>query len=125
MTGTAAVDWMIGIVVALAGAFGVWAGAKKSLADARALKAPPPTPYDSLANRVTTLEQSDAAKKITIDQQGDEIGALRAQVLRLAGVLTREVRAVLTWHDAGGPPPPPDREVAVIRSVINELNDDR
>lgn len=115
MTGAPLVDWIIGAVAAVAGIFGVFAGGRKALADARSLKTPA-TPYEALANRVTKLEESDAEKSV-------ELSVLRAQVRRLAGVLTREVHTLITWHESGSKPPPPDREVTVIKDVIHELAD--
>lgn len=117
MTGVAVLDWILGSVTALLGAYGVWAGGRKALADARATKKPPPTPYEALANRVSVLETSDAEKSW-------ELSRLRSQVRRLAGVLTREVQAVLNWHDDGANPPPPDVEVERIRSVIRDISHD-
>lgn len=117
MTGYPIVDGILAAVTALLGAYGVWAGGRKALADARALKAPPPTPYEALANRVSALETSDAEK-------GRELSRLRQQLRRLAGVMTREVAAVVRWHDDGQHHPPPDREVTVIRAVIRELEHD-
>jgi len=116
MTGVALLDWAIGSLVALTGAFGVWAGARKTLADARATKQPA-TAYEALERRVIALETADADK-------GHEISRLRNQVRRLAGVLTREVQAVLNWHDEGAHPPPPDVEVDRIRSVIRDIAHD-
>lgn len=116
MTGVALVDWIVGIIVALAGAGGVWAGARKTLADARATKQPA-TAYEALERRVIALESADAEKSW-------ELSRLRSQVRRLAGILTREVQTVLNWHDDGAHPPPPEVEVDRIRSVIHEINHD-
>lgn len=116
MTGIDLLDWAVGALVALAGAFGVWAGARKTLADARATKQPA-TAYEALERRVIALETSDAEKSW-------ELSRLRSQVRRLAGVLTREVRTVLDWVDAGTAPPPPDSEVDRIRNVIHDIQTD-
>lgn len=116
MTGVAVLDWAIGSLVAIVGAYGVWAGGRKALADARATKTPA-TAYEALERRVIALETADAEKSW-------ELSRLRSQVRRLAGVLTREVQAVLNWHDDGANPPPPDVEVERIRSVIRDISHD-
>lgn len=115
MTGNATLDAIIAVIGALATAWGLWAGGRKALADARALKAPPVTPYEALAQRVADLEVSDAKK-------GKEISRLRGQVDRLYGVLSREVVLILNWIDSGSSPPPPDRETRVVKEVIDELS---
>ena len=117
MTGNATLDGIIAALGALATAWGLWAGGRKALADAGALKMPPATPYEALAARVTALESADAEK-------GQEISRLRSPVRRLAGVLTRERQAAPNSHDDGAEPPPPDREVERIRSVIHDINRD-
>lgn len=118
MTGVAFVDWVIGSFAALAGIFGVIAGGLKMIAEGRALRAEPKTPYDALADRLKKLEVSD-------EENQRDISRLRSQVYRLAGVLTREVNTLIIWHESGRNPPPPDREVAVIRDVISEIQEDR
>ena len=118
MTGNATLDGIIAALGALATAWGLWAGGRKALADARALKMPPATPYEALAARVTALEASDTEK-------GKEISRLRSQVHRLAGVLSREVVLILDWIDNGSAPPPPDRETRIVKDVINDLEKDR
>ena len=117
MTGSAFLDALLGALGALAAAWGVYAGGRKALADARALKEPPPTPYEALAGRVTALEASDAEK-------GREISRLRRQVRRLAGVMTSEVAHLVTWIHDGSNPPPPDKELAVINGVIRDIETD-
>lgn len=117
MTGYPVLDGILAVLTAVLGLYGVYAGGKKSLADARALTAPPPTPYEVLADRLTALEVSDAKKDT-------ELRTLRAQVRRLAGVITGEVRALVIWHDKGGPPPPPADELEHVRQVITELEND-
>lgn len=117
MTGVAFIDWVIGSIAALAGVFGVIAGGLKMTAEGRALRAEPKTPYDALADRLKKLELSDAEKS-------KDISKLRSHVYRLAGVLTREVNTLVVWHEAGRNPPPPDKEVAVIRDIISEIQED-
>lgn len=117
MTGYPLLDGILAALTALLGAYGVYAGGKKSLADARALKAPPPTPYEALADRLTALEVSDAKK----DQ---ELSRLRTEVRRLRRFITGEVRALVIWHERGHPPPPPEHELEHARAVIAELEKD-
>lgn len=116
MTGFALVDWGIGAIVALAGALGLFAGARKTLADARATRNPT-TPYEALERRVMNLEESDADK-------GRELSRLRTQFRRLAGALTNEVAVILRWMEDGSPPPPPDREARIIRALIRDIDND-
>lgn len=114
MTGIEFVDWIIGSVVALAGVFGVIAGGMKMMAEGQKLKSQPETPYSALSERVEKLEQADASK-------GKEISRLRSQLYRVVGVLTREVSTLIAWHESGAPPPSPDKEIAVIKSIINDI----
>ena len=118
MTGIEIVDWIIGSVVALAGALGVLAGGMKMMAEGRALRQSPKTPYDMLGKRVETLEEANASLHETVFR-------VQSQVYRLAGVLTREVSTLIRWHDEGQAPPPPDREIAIIKQVIDEIQEDR
>lgn len=116
MTGSAAIDGALAFVTAVVGAWALYAGGRKALADARAIKTPV-APYEALAQRVTDLEAADAAK-------GVELNRLRKQVRRLAGALSREVAHVLDWIDSGAPPPPPEREVLALRELIEDINAD-
>lgn len=118
MTGIELFDWLIGTVVALGGAFGVVAGGMKMVSEGRALRAKPKTPYDQLEARLLKVEESD-------EKKSKDMSRLRSQVYRLAGVLTREVNTLITWHETGRNPPPPDREVSVIRDVISEIQEDQ
>ena len=101
----------------------------KAWRDARQI-GKPTTPYEALAARVVALED-DATATATerrkdarrIDDLEDQVGALKASVRRLAGVLLREVAAVLTWIDSGAKPPRPDQEITVIRQLIADLAD--
>lgn len=108
----------LAVLVSLGGLYAVIAGGLKARREARALGQPPPTPYEALAARVVALEQADSAKTARLD-------ILDRSVRRLAGVLTREVAAVLTWIAGGSRPPAPDAEIAVIRAVITDLEGDR
>lgn len=115
MTGNTTIDAIVALIGAIAATWGVIAGGRKALADARALKDPPATPYEALAQRVADLEVSDMNK-------GREISRLRAKVDRLTGVLSREVVLILDWVDRGAAPPPPDEEARVVRGVISDLD---
>lgn len=118
MTGVALIDWIIGSFVALAGAFGVIAGAMKMFAEGRNLKAAAKTPYNLLNDRVSKLEESDEAKS-------KEIFRLRSQIYRVVGVVTREVTTLVAWHEGGRTPPAPDQEVAIVRQLIEEIKEDQ
>lgn len=118
MTGIEFFDWLIGTVVALGGAFGVVAGGMKMVSEGRALRTTPKTPYDQLEARLVKVEESD-------EKKSKELSRLRSQVYRLAGVLTREVNTLIVWHETGRNPPPPDREVAAVRDVISEIQEDQ
>lgn len=97
--------------------FGLWKLAwegLKTIKEARQVGRAPQTPYEALAERVVALERSDAKKTERLD-------LLESSVRRLAGVLTREVAAVLSWIAGGSRPPAPDAEITLIRSVIADL----
>ena len=94
----------------------------KAWRDARQIGRPS-TPYEALAARVVALEKADAEKSDRIDGLEDKVGALKASVRRLAGVLIREVAHVLAWIDRGAKPPRPDQEIKVIRELIADLTD--
>lgn len=117
MTGVELIDWSIGTLVALGGLFAVIAGAMKMMAEGRALKQPPKTPYDVVIDRVKSLEESNA----TISS---DLFRIRSQVYRLAGVLTREVSTLIKWHEDGRTPPTPDKEIAIIKEIIYEIQED-
>ena len=118
MTGVEVVDWIIGSIVALAGALGILAGGMKMMAEGRVLRQPPKTPYDMLGARVETLEEANTSLH-------ESVFRVQSQVYRLAGVLTREVSTVIRWHDEGREPPPPEKEIAIIKQVIDEIREDR
>lgn len=86
----------------------------KSWRDARQVGRAPATPYEALAARVVALEEGASEK-------ADRLDLLERSVRRLAGVLTREVSAVLAWIAGGARPPAPDHDIALIRSVIADL----
>lgn len=117
MTGIPAIDAFIGVLGAIATAFSMFWGGRKLMAESKALKSPPPTPYEALAARVTDLEASDQVK-------GKELTRLRGQVRRLAGVMSREVVIILDWIDGGAMPPPPARESRVVRELIRDIDSD-
>ena len=94
----------------------------KAWRDARQI-GKPTTPYEALAARVVALEDDATEKGNRIDELETKVGALKASVRRLAGVLLREVAAVLTWIDRGAKPPRPDQEITVIRQLIADLAD--
>ena len=94
----------------------------KAWRDARQI-GKPTTPYEALAARVVALEDDATEKGNRIDELETKVGALKASVRRLAGVLLREVAAVLTWIDKGAKPPRPDQEITVIRQLIADLAD--
>ncbi|SJN26858.1 hypothetical protein FM125_06415 [Micrococcus lylae] len=109
----------------LAGLVLIWkvvAEGVKAWRDARQIGRPA-TPYEALAARVVALEKADAEKSDRIDGLEDKVGALKASVRRLAGVLIREVAHVLAWIDRGAKPPRPDQEIKVIRELIADLTD--
>ena len=109
----------------LAGLVVLWkiiAEGVKAWRDARQI-GKPATPYEALAARVVALEKADAEKSDRIDGLEDKVGALKASVRRLAGVLIREVAHVLAWIDRGAKPPRPDQEIQVIRELIADLTD--
>ena len=109
----------------LAGLVVLWkiiAEGVKAWRDARQI-GKPDTPYEALAARVVALEKADAEKSDRIDGLEDKVGALKASVRRLAGVLIREVAHVLAWIDRGAKPPRPDQEIKVIRELIADLTD--
>ena len=118
MTGIELIDWVIGGIVALAGAFGVIAGGMKMIAEGRNLRAKPVTPYDAVVDRLVKLERAD-------EYRAKEVSRLRSQLYRLAGVLTREVATIISWYEGGLLPPPPDREIEIIKEIIGEIQDDR
>lgn len=115
MTGIPAIDAFIGVLGALATAFSMFWGGRKLMAESRALKSPPPTPYEALAARVTHLEDADASK-------GREIARLRGEVRSLRGWLGNEVRFIIEWIDRGAPPPPPEREVQRLKELIQKMS---
>ena len=94
----------------------------KAWRDARQI-GKPTTPYEALAARVVALEDDATEKGNRIDELETKVGALKASVRRLAGVLLREVAAVLAWIDRGAKPPRPDQEITVIRQLIADLAD--
>ena len=94
----------------------------KAWRDARQI-GKPTTPYEALAARVVALEDDATEKGNRIDELETKVGALKASVRRLAGVLLREVAAVLAWIDRGAKPPRPDQEITVIRQLIADLTD--
>ena len=94
----------------------------KAWRDARQI-GKPTTPYEALAARVVALEDDATEKGNRIDELETKVGALKASVRRLAGVLMREVAAVLAWIDGGAKPPRPDQEITVIRQLIADLAD--
>lgn len=118
MTGIEVVDWIIGSIAALAGALGLLAGGMKMATEGRVLREPPKTPYDMLGERVRTLEEANT-------ELHESVFRVQSQVYRLAGVLTREVSTLIRWHDEGREPPPPDKEIAIIKQVIDEIQEDR
>ena len=94
----------------------------KAWRDARQI-GKPTTPYEALAARVVALEDDATEKGNRIDELETKVGALKASVRRLAGVLLREVAAVLAWIDRGAKSPRPDQEITVIRQLIADLAD--
>lgn len=101
MTGVATLDWIIGAIVALAGAWGTWAMGRKALADARATRrsrdAPAPPSWPEMWARM--------------DAQEAETRRLREDVDRLRATEGRLVVWVQTLHrgieDGTIPPLPP------------------
>lgn len=109
----------------LAGLVVLWkivAEGVKAWRDARQI-GKPSTPYEALAARVVALEDDAAEKARRIDGLEGKVGALKASVRRLAGVLIREVAHVLAWIDRGAKPPRPEQEIQVIRELIADLTD--
>lgn len=113
---------IIAIVAALVALWKIAGEGIKSWRDARQVGRPQ-TPYEALAARVVALEKADTEKSGRIDGLEDKVGALKASVRRLAGVLIREVAQVLSWIDRGAKPPRPEQEIKVIRELIADLSD--
>lgn len=115
MTGIPLVDGFLGAFGAVCVALGLLAGGYKAFTDARGQKIAKAT---SLAERVAKLEASDETKS-------EQIFNLRNQVYRMAGALTREVSSIIRWFDTGQQPPPPEREVRVLKELIEEIRRDQ
>ncbi|GAB3081103.1 hypothetical protein GCM10027053_52100 [Intrasporangium mesophilum] len=118
---------LAGSVLTLAGTLvGAW-WVRKSAHEA--LRA---SPYDALAARVVTLEESDARKSAQLEEQGvvivalqqdvrakgSQIGQLRDEVYTLVD----HILVVQAWIDVGMPPPPPivPEPVAVLVRRLRE-----
>lgn len=108
------IDFMVKSLTAIFGSLVLLFGAMKTYEAAKNVKKPPPTAYSELEHRVIVLEKSDA-------ENTREISRLQSQIYTLSGLLLREVNAVLKWYISGKVPPDPDREIEVIKEVIEEL----
>jgi len=92
-------------------------------------------PYEVLAKRVADLEASDQAKgkelngvRLELRTANEWGGRLATQVNRLAGVLSREVIALVDRIESGTIPPLTARDIAIIaniREVVADLADSR
>jgi len=134
MTPLDAAQTVAAILAVLVSAYAGWAGARKSLADAKAT-ADPRTPYEALERRTLHLEEADAEKSKQINQLRSENTYLSADVAdlqnRLGAVeddrdtLARAVSAHVEWEDAGRPDPPGAPTIAEhVRATLTRLRAD-
>lgn len=70
------VQAVLAILATLTTIYGGFWGARKVRGEAKALKEPPPTPYELIVARVTTLEISDREKAAELSEKGRQIEGL-------------------------------------------------
>lgn len=129
-------NWQVIIPSVLAFAGVVYGGVVTVRTSGRAQKA---SPYEALAKRVVDLENADAAKGRTLDEQeqklrqlADELDQVKRsdakkgrEILHLrreVHVLVEHTVLVQAWIDAGSPPPPPamPADVALLVQRLRE-----
>lgn len=115
--GTGLVEWAVGIILSIAGAWAAWAAGRKSMREAEAV-ADPRTPYDALADRVMYLEERDREKDALLSR-------LTWRINELTSTLHGPVAHILDWIDQGAPPPPPAEQIRLAREAIRDLHNRR
>lgn len=125
MTPLDAAQTAASILAVLVAAYAGWAGARKSLADAKAT-ADPRTPYEALASRVLELEKRTSQQEADNTYLRGDITDLQSRlgvVENDRDVLASAMSAHVAWEDAGRPDPPGAPTIAArVRAILERLH---